>query len=91
MVLIRCADKPDIAFALVEGKIHLPTLETVFDLRNIRLDGVIYPAGAEGLTFAVFDDNVPITVSGDPAGGCMDVVVLLASEAPCMTPMHPFL
>jgi hypothetical protein len=66
MVLLRCGDKEE-HFDLVDGKVHLPTVEQYFELKKIKLNGRVYPA-SDGLTFATFDDASFIDVTGEPAG-----------------------
>ena len=64
MVLIRCGVQEE-KLALVNGKLHLPTIEKVFQLQNIRLNGILYPCTDDGLTFGSFPDDDPINVTGD--------------------------
>ena len=55
----------EMVHALVDGKFHIPTIERVFKLRNIELNGRI---ASDGMTLQTFEEDMTVTLTGEPAG-----------------------
>ena len=53
-------------FALVDGKLHLPTVEHFFGIRDVKLDGAVYPRDTQGYAMATFPTGRPVVVTGTP-------------------------
>ena len=65
--------------ALLQGKVHLPSVRQMFSLQTVELNGRIEPADANGLTYSTFTETELIVVTGT-AGEKLTV--------PCMPAMH---
>lgn len=53
---------------LHEGRLHLPTISGYFRLAldSLRLDNVVHPTDASGLTLSVFEHGASLAVTGTP-------------------------
>lgn len=52
---------------LFDGRLHMPTIKDIFELRVAKLDGVLAPADSQGFTYASFNPGDTLTISGIPA------------------------
>ncbi|KAL0050597.1 hypothetical protein WJX82_002995 [Trebouxia sp. C0006] len=52
---------------LIEGRLHIPTVQNAFTLRVVKIDGALAPVDSQGFTYAIFKPGDTLNISGTPA------------------------
>ncbi len=50
--------------ALVDGRLHVPTLREFFSLAALRIDGAVHAVNSDGWTFATFHPGQHLRLTG---------------------------
>ena len=52
---------------LIEGRLHIPTIQNAFTLRVVKIDGALAPVDSQGFTYAIFKPGDTLNISGTSA------------------------
>lgn len=76
LVKLKYGDQED-STRLINNQLHIPTIQTMFGLSNVHVEGVAEPADDRGFTFATYLAGSTLQISGVCATGLFDPSVVL--------------
>lgn len=76
VVKLKCGDREGLT-RLYNNQLHIPTIEGMFGLSSVDVEGIAEPTHDRGFTFMTYQSGSTLQISGIPAAGLFHPLGLL--------------